>query len=161
MRYHPVPGPRQVTQVPVSSNPHGERMTSVPSSVQRATANSLHQASGDRQSENHSLYFRGEKTPGLSRGSQPASSPEKHFALGESRSQSPALTSRQLQNRLRRTRHTPKCAGEASREGRLLPQSSKQKFLEIKPKILSHLVFSSGSKTILRKTRGDTNTTFA
>lgn len=83
------------------------------------------------------------------------------LALCESRSQSPALTSRQLQNRLRRTRHTPKCAGEASREGRLLPQSSKQKFLEIKPKILSHLVFSSGSKTILRKTRGDTNTTFA
>lgn len=37
--------------------------------------------------------------------------------------------------------HTSKCAGEARREGRLLLQSSKQKFLETKPKILSHQVF--------------------
>lgn len=136
----------QRAQVHRSSIPHGECATSVPSSVQCATATSLYQASGDRHSETHSLYFRGEETPGLSRGSQPASSPEKHLALGEFRCQNPALTGRQLQNHLRRTRHTSKRAGEASGKGRLLLQSSKQKFLETKPKILSHQVFLNGSK---------------
>lgn len=119
---------------------------SVPSSIQCATATSLQQALGDRHSKTHSLCFRGEETPGLSRGSQPASSPEKHLALGEFRCQNPALTGRQLQNHLRRTHHASKRAGEASGKGRLLLQSSKQKFLETKPKILSHQVFLNGSK---------------
>lgn len=136
----------QRTQVPTSSIPHRKCITSVPSSIQCATATRLYQALGDRHSRNHPLSFQGEKTPGLSRGRQPASSLEKHLALSEFRCQNPAPTGRQQQNHLRRTHHKSKRTGEASGKGRLLLQSSKQKFLETKPKILSHQVFLNGSK---------------